>query len=58
MAEQHLGETLDIHGGGVDMVFPHHENEVAQSVCAHGGKPDARYWLHNGLVQVGGEKMS
>jgi cysteinyl-tRNA synthetase len=58
MAEQHLGETLDIHGGGVDLVFPHHENEVAQSVCAHGGKPYARYWLHNGLVQVGGEKMS
>jgi cysteinyl-tRNA synthetase len=55
MAEQHLGETLDIHGGGVDLVFPHHENEVAQSVCAHGGKPYARYWLHNGLVQVGGE---
>jgi len=58
MAETHLGETIDIHGGGVDLVFPHHENEVAQSTCAHGGARYARYWLHNGLVQVNGEKMS
>jgi len=58
MVERHLGETIDIHGGGVDLVFPHHENEVAQSTCAHAGKPYARYWLHNGLVVVNGEKMS
>jgi cysteinyl-tRNA synthetase len=58
MAEAHLGETIDIHGGGVDLLFPHHENEIAQSTCAHAGKPFARYWLHNGLVQVDGEKMS
>jgi cysteinyl-tRNA synthetase len=58
MAEAHLGQTIDIHGGGVDLVFPHHENEVAQSTCAHGGARYARYWLHNGLVQVDGEKMS
>src|SRR5688572_17740440 len=58
MAEAHLGETIDIHGGGVDLVFPHHENEVAQSTCAHGGARYARYWLHNGLVQANGEKMS
>jgi cysteinyl-tRNA synthetase len=58
MVEAHLGETIDIHGGGVDLVFPHHENEVAQSTCAHGGARYARYWLHNGLVQVNGEKMS
>jgi len=58
MAEAHLGATLDIHGGGVDLVFPHHENEVAQSTCVHGGARYARFWLHNGLVQVDGEKMS
>ena len=58
MAEAHLGETIDIHGGGVDLLFPHHENELAQSTCAHGGKPFARYWLHNGLMQFDGEKMS
>ncbi len=58
MAEAHLGQTIDIHGGGVDLVFPHHENEVAQSTCAHGGARYARYWLHNGLVQANGEKMS
>jgi cysteinyl-tRNA synthetase len=58
MAAAHLGETIDIHGGGVDLLFPDHENEVAQSTCAHGGKPFARYWLHNGLVQADGEKMS
>ena len=53
-----LGETFDIHGGGLDLVFPHHENEIAQSECAHGGKPFARFWLHNGYVTVEGEKMS
>ena len=58
MAEEHLGETIDIHGGGQDLVFPHHENEIAQSVCAHGGKPFARYWLHNGFVTVNRQKMS
>jgi cysteinyl-tRNA synthetase len=58
MIERHLGETIDIHGGGVDLVFPHHENETAQSTCAHGGKRFARYWMHNGLVQANGEKMS
>jgi cysteinyl-tRNA synthetase len=58
MAAEHLGETIDIHGGGQDLVFPHHENEVAQSVCAHGGKPFARYWMHNGFVTVSAEKMS
>jgi cysteinyl-tRNA synthetase len=58
MVERHLGETIDIHGGGVDLVFPHHENEVAQSTCAHPGKTYARFWVHNGLVVVNGEKMS
>ena len=58
MAGTHLGETIDIHGGGIDLLFPHHENELAQSTCAHGGKPFARYWLHNGLIQANGEKMS
>ncbi|HEX5418378.1 MAG TPA: cysteine--tRNA ligase, partial [Gammaproteobacteria bacterium] len=58
MVEAHLGETIDIHGGGLDLVFPHHENEAAQSVCAHGGRPFARYWMHNGLVNMGSEKMS
>jgi len=58
MAEAHLGETIDIHGGGQDLVFPHHENETAQSTCAHGGKRFARYWVHNGLVNMGSEKMS
>jgi cysteinyl-tRNA synthetase len=59
MTEAHLGETFDIHGGGLDLIFPHHENEIAQSVCAHHGKPLARYWLHNGfLTAAAGEKMS
>ncbi len=52
-----LGETIDIHGGGGDLVFPHHENEIAQSEAAN-GKPLAKYWLHNGMVTVNGEKMS
>ncbi|MDE2406801.1 MAG: cysteine--tRNA ligase [Xanthomonadaceae bacterium] len=58
MAEAHLGETIDIHAGGVDLAFPHHENEVAQSECAHGGKPFARWWMHNGMLNFGGAKMS
>ncbi len=58
MAEAHLGESIDIHGGGVDLVFPHHENELAQSTCAHGGAPFARVWMHNGFVNVEREKMS
>jgi cysteinyl-tRNA synthetase len=57
MIRAHLGETIDIHGGGVDLVFPHHENEAAQSRCAHGA-PLARYWLHNGFVDFGSDKMS
>ena len=58
MAEKHLGETVDIHGGGQDLLFPHHENERAQSCCAHDGKPLARYWMHNGFINIDGEKMS
>lgn len=58
MAEAHLGDTIDIHAGGADLKFPHHENEIAQSVCAHGGAEFARYWLHNGFVTVEGRKMS
>ena len=52
-----LGETFDIHGGGADLQFPHHENEIAQSECAHGGRIFARYWLHNGMLNFGGTKM-
>jgi len=58
MIRAHLGETIDIHGGGLDLIFPHHENEIAQSRCAHGGIPLARYWVHNGFVDMGAEKMS
>ncbi len=58
MAETHLGATIDIHGGGQDLVFPHHENEVAQSTCAHAGAAYCRYWVHNGLIHVDSEKMS
>ncbi len=58
MSEAHLGETLDIHAGGNDLMFPHHENEVAQSTCAHGGKMFARWWVHNGMLTFGGKKMS
>jgi cysteinyl-tRNA synthetase len=58
MAETCLGETIDIHGGGADLVFPHHENEIAQSTCAHHGRLFARYWMHNGFVNVEHEKMS
>ena len=58
MAAAHLGETIDIHAGGVDLQFPHHENEIAQSECAHGGKPFARWWMHNGMLNFDGAKMS
>jgi len=58
MAKKHLGETFDIHGGGIDLVFPHHENEVAQSRCAHGTAIMANVWMHNGFLQVEGQKMS
>src|SRR5258706_748521 len=58
MSEAHLGETIDIHAGGNDLMFPHHENEVAQSTCAHGGKVFARWWLHNGMLTFAGKKMS
>jgi cysteinyl-tRNA synthetase len=53
-----LGETFDIHGGGIDLVFPHHENEIAQSRCAHGTPLMARFWMHNGFLQVEGQKMA
>ena len=58
MAWKHLGEVFDIHGGGIDLVFPHHENEVAQSRCCFGAPVMANYWLHNGFLQVEGDKMS
>ena len=57
MIEKHLGATIDIHGGGADLQFPHHENEAAQSRCSHGA-PLANYWLHNGMLNISGEKMS
>lgn len=58
MSAAHLGETIDIHAGGIDLQFPHHENEIAQSTCAHGGKTFARWWMHNGMLTFGGRKMS
>ncbi|WP_166040791.1 cysteine--tRNA ligase [Sphingosinicella sp. YJ22] len=59
MIEKHLGQTIDIHAGGLDLIFPHHENEIAQSRCAHAGAPLARYWVHNGFLSMAGaEKMS
>ena len=58
MAWKHLGETFDIHGGGIDLVFPHHENEIAQSRCAFHTPVMANYWMHNGFLQVEGEKMA
>jgi cysteinyl-tRNA synthetase len=58
MAEAHLGDVFDIHGGGIDLVFPHHENEIAQSRCANGTKIMAQVWMHNGFLQVEGEKMA
>ncbi len=58
MSKEHLGTSFDIHGGGVDLVFPHHENEIAQSLCAHPDAQFARYWMHNGYLMSEGEKMS
>jgi cysteinyl-tRNA synthetase len=59
MIERHLGRTIDIHGGGLDLIFPHHENEIAQSRCAHDGAALARHWIHNGFLSMAGsEKMS
>jgi cysteinyl-tRNA synthetase len=58
MSEAHLGDTFDIHGGGQDLIFPHHENEIAQSTCAHDGRPFVRYWMHNGMLTDAGAKMS
>jgi len=58
MAKKHLGVTIDIHAGGRDLIFPHHENEMAQSCCAHDGADFARYWLHNGFLSMDSEKMS
>jgi cysteinyl-tRNA synthetase len=58
MCYHHLGEQIDIHGGGTDLIFPHHENEIAQSEAFTGKQPFVRYWLHNGLLQLGEQKMS
>jgi cysteinyl-tRNA synthetase len=58
MSEEHLGPVFDIHGGGLDLIFPHHENEIAQSRCAHGTAQMANVWMHNGFLQVEGKKMS
>lgn len=58
MSEHHLGKIFDIHGGGLDLIFPHHENEIAQSCCAHGTDKMANLWMHNGYLQVEGKKMS
>ncbi|MBJ7578062.1 cysteine--tRNA ligase [Devosia sp. MC532] len=58
MSERYLGKTFDIHGGGLDLIFPHHENEIAQSRCAHGSHAMANVWMHNGFLQVEGQKMS
>src|SRR6202035_3430547 len=58
MSEAHLGEHFDIHGGGIDLIFPHHENEVAQSEAAHGGEQFVNFWVHNGFLSVDSTKMS
>jgi cysteinyl-tRNA synthetase len=58
MGKAHLGETFDIHGGGLDLIFPHHENEIAQSRCAHDGAPLAKLWMHNGFLTINNDKMS
>jgi cysteinyl-tRNA synthetase len=58
MSAAYLGDVFDIHGGGLDLIFPHHENEIAQSRCAHGTSTMANYWMHNGFLQVEGDKMS
>ena len=58
MSDKYLGHNFDIHGGGADLQFPHHENEIAQSVCANKSSKHANYWVHNGFLTVNGEKMS
>lgn len=58
MIKKHLGESIDIHGGGKDLIFPHHENEIAQSCCANDAEEYVRYWMHNGYINIDGEKMS
>ena len=58
MSEKYLGNHFDIHGGGLDLIFPHHENEIAQSVCANNNEKFSNYWLHNGYVTVEKQKMS
>ena len=58
MSEKYLGQSLDIHGGGLDLIFPHHENEIAQSCCNNNTKNFANYWVHNGFVTINNEKMS
>ena len=58
MIEAHMGDTIDIHGGGIDLCFPHHENELAQAECVHGGQTFARFWMHNGFLSIEQEKMS
>ncbi|MBV9863664.1 MAG: cysteine--tRNA ligase [Alphaproteobacteria bacterium] len=58
MSEAELGESFDIHGGGIDLIFPHHENEMAQSVCAHDGRNFVNFWVHNGFLTVNGAKMA
>jgi cysteinyl-tRNA synthetase len=58
MSSHHLGDQIDIHGGGADLIFPHHENEIAQSEAMTGKRPFVKYWMHNGLLQFGGDKMS
>ena len=58
MVKKHLGDTIDIHGGGSDLTFPHHENEAAQSRCANDNPGYVRYWLHNGMLNLGTEKVS
>ena len=56
MVNKYLGETIDIHSGGQDLIFPHHENEIAQSECAN-GKPFAHYWMHNGYININNRKL-
>ena len=58
MSEKYLGKNFDIHGGGLDLIFPHHENEIAQSCCNNNTKNFANYWIHNGFVTINKEKMS
>ena len=58
MSKKYLGKTFDIHGGGIDLIFPHHENEIAQSCCANETEIMAKYWIHNGYVNIDDKKMS